>query len=95
MSLEQYIVRELKQDIKYLIKRVTELEGLIRDIKQSQQGPTESQRMQDELEPIDDGGHIESLKDRIKDLTNINEEHQKLNGQLRRELAGAIEKKYQ
>ena len=27
MSIEQYIVRELKQDIKYLIKRVGELES--------------------------------------------------------------------
>jgi len=26
MSLEQYIVRELKQDIKYLIKKVADLE---------------------------------------------------------------------
>ena len=51
---EQYIVRELKQDIKYLIKRVTDLEKKIEELKPSQKVYTESQRMQDELEPIDD-----------------------------------------
>ena len=49
---EQYIVRELKQDIKYLIKRVTDLEKKIEELKPSQKVYTESQRMQDELEPI-------------------------------------------
>ena len=60
MSIEQYIVRELKQDIKYLIKRVGELESRleqahptpkpVQDVKFN----TESQRMQAELEPIKD-----------------------------------------
>jgi len=31
MSIEQYIVRELKQDIKYLIKKVAELEQKLED----------------------------------------------------------------
>ena len=44
---EQYIVRELKQDIKYLIKRVTDLEKKIEELKPSQKVYTESQRMQD------------------------------------------------
>ena len=60
MALEQYIVRELRQDIKYLIKRVGELESRleqahptpkpVQDVKFN----TESQRMQAELEPIKD-----------------------------------------
>ena len=65
MSLEQYIVRELKEDIKYLIKRVTEIEKKIDELKPvekvytlshdaSGDVYTESKKMQDELEPIDD-----------------------------------------
>ena len=50
---EQYIVRELKQDIKYLIKRVTELEKKLEEAHPSPKPYTESQKMQDELEPIE------------------------------------------
>jgi hypothetical protein len=55
---EQYIVRELKQDIKYLIKRVGELESKLERAHPTQKPVqdvkfnTESQKMQDELEPI-------------------------------------------
>ena len=65
MTIEQYIVRELKEDIKFLIKKVTELEKKIDDIKPDKKSYTlshdasgdvytESKKMQDELEPIDD-----------------------------------------
>ena len=65
MTIEQYIVRELKEDIKFLIKKVTELEKKIDELKPSQKNYTllhdasgdvytESKKMQDELEPIDD-----------------------------------------
>ena len=53
MSLEQYIVRELKQDIKYLIKKVADLEQKL-EAHSTKKTYTESQRMQDELEPIKD-----------------------------------------
>ena len=59
MSLERYINRELKEDIKWLIKRVTEiqkkieeLEKKIKELKPKQKTYTESEKMQDELEPI-------------------------------------------
>ena len=63
MSLEQYIVRELKEDIKWLIKKVTEIEKKIDELKPvekvytlshdaSGDVYTESKKMQDELEPI-------------------------------------------
>jgi len=52
MSIEQYIVRELKQDIKYLIKKVGELESKLEEAHPTQKPPTESQKMQDDLEPI-------------------------------------------
>ena len=65
MGLEQYIVRELKEDIKYLIKKVTEIEKKIDELRPvekvytlshdaSGDVYTESKKMQDELEPIDD-----------------------------------------
>ena len=65
MSIEQYIVRELKQDIKYLIRKVTELEKKLEEAHPSQKVYTlshdasgdvytESEKMQDKLEPIDD-----------------------------------------
>ena len=54
MALEQYIVRELKEDIKLLIRKVTELEKKLEEAHPSPKPYTESQRMQDELEPIDD-----------------------------------------
>ena len=54
MSIEQYIVRELKQDIKYLIKKVDRLEKKLEEAHPTPKPITESQRMQDELEPIDD-----------------------------------------
>ena len=54
MALEQYIVRELKQDIKLLIKKVNELENKLEEAHPSPKPYTESQRMQDELEPIKD-----------------------------------------
>ena len=54
MSIEQYIVRELKQDIKYLIKKVADLEKKLEEAHPSPKPYTESQKMQDELEPIDD-----------------------------------------
>ena len=54
MGLEQYIVRELKEDIKLLIRKVTELEKKLEEAHPTQKPYTESQRMQDELEPIDD-----------------------------------------
>ena len=63
MGLEQYITRELKSDIKYLIRKVIELEKKIEELKSSQKVYTlshnasgdvytESKKMQDELEPI-------------------------------------------
>ena len=61
MALEQYIVRELKADIKLLINKVTELEQKIAELKPNrldlllkpiQDAHTESEKMQDELEPI-------------------------------------------
>ena len=54
MGIEQYIVRELKEDIKLLIRKVTELEKKLEEAHPSPKPYTESQRMQDELEPIDD-----------------------------------------
>ena len=54
MALEQYIVRELRQDIKFLIKKVADLESKLEEIRQIQKPYTESQKMQNELEPIDD-----------------------------------------
>ena len=56
MGIEQYIVRELKQDIKLLIKKVTELEKKLEEAHPTQKPYTytESQKMQDELEPIND-----------------------------------------
>ena len=54
MALEQYIVRELKEDIKLLIRKVTELEKKLEEAHPSPKPYTESQKMQDELEPIDD-----------------------------------------
>ena len=53
MSIEQYIVRELKQDIKYLIQKVDRLEQKLEEAHPTQKTPTESQRMQDQLEPIE------------------------------------------
>ena len=52
MALEQYIVRELKADIKLLINKVTELEQKLEKAHPSQKSYTESEKMQDELEPI-------------------------------------------
>ena len=52
--MEQYIVRELKEDIKLLIRKVTELEKKLEEAHPSPKPYTESQKMQDELEPIDD-----------------------------------------
>ena len=65
MGIEQYIVRELKEDIKLLIRKVTELEKKLEEAHPSQKVTTlshdasgdvytESKKMQDELEPIDD-----------------------------------------
>ena len=54
MGLEQYIVRELKEDIKLLIRKVTELEKKLEEAHPSPKPYTESEKMQDELEPIDD-----------------------------------------
>ena len=51
MALEQYIVRELKQDIKHLIQKVDRLEQKLEEAHPTPK-PTESQKMQDELEPI-------------------------------------------
>ena len=71
--MEQYIVRELKQDVKLLINKVTELEQKIAELHlkvirsllpiqkdytlshdASGDVYTESKKMQDELEPIND-----------------------------------------
>ena len=49
---EQYIVRELKEDIKLLIRKVTELEKKLEEAHPSPKPYTESQKMQDKLEPI-------------------------------------------
>ena len=54
MALEQYIVRELKRDIKYLIQKVADLEQKLEEAHPSEKPYTESQKMQDELEPIDE-----------------------------------------
>ena len=51
MALEQYIVRELKRDIKYLIQKVADLEQKLEEAHPTHK-PTESQKMQDDLEPI-------------------------------------------
>ena len=64
MALEQYIVRELKRDIKYLIQKVDSLEQKLEEAHQAQKVYTlnhdaggdvytESKKMQDELEPIE------------------------------------------
>ena len=52
MALEQYIVRELKRDIKYLIQKVDRLEQKLEEAHPTKKTHTESQKMQDELEPI-------------------------------------------
>ena len=61
MALEQYIVRELRQDIKYLIRKVEDLEQKIAELhlkairavlKPTQNAHTESEKMQEELEPL-------------------------------------------
>ena len=82
MALEQYIVRELKRDIKYLIQKVADLEQKIDELhlkvirsglKLTQKSYTlshdasgdvytESKKMQDELEPIDDSKTDETFK---------------------------------
>ena len=73
MALEQYIVRELKEDIKLLIRKVTELEKKLEEAHPSQKDYTlshnasgdvytESKKMQDELEPIDDSKTDETFK---------------------------------
>ena len=73
MGLEQYIVRELKEDIKLLIRKVTELEKKLEEAHPSQKAYTlshnasgdvytESKKMQDELEPIDDSRADETFK---------------------------------
>ena len=65
MALEQYIVRELKRDIKYLIQKVDRLEQKLEEAHPSEKPYilshdasgdvyTESKKMQDELEPIDE-----------------------------------------
>ena len=54
MALEQYIIRELKLDIKLLIRKVTEIEQKLEKAHPTQKPYTESQKMQDELEPIDE-----------------------------------------
>ena len=54
MALEQYIVRELKRDIKYLIQKVADLEQKLEEAHPTRNPSTESQRMQDQLEPIND-----------------------------------------
>ena len=54
MALEQYIVRELKRDIKYLIQKVADLEQKLEEAHPTKKTPTESQKMQDQLEPIND-----------------------------------------
>ena len=54
MALEQYIVRELKRDIKYLIQKVDRLEQKLEEAHPSPKPYTESEKMQDELEPIDE-----------------------------------------
>jgi len=53
MSIEQYIVRELKADIKLLISKVTELEQKLEEAHPTKKPYTESQKMQDDLEPIE------------------------------------------
>ena len=73
MGIEQYIVRELKEDIKLLIRKVTELEKKLEEAHPSQKDYTlshnasgdvytESKKMQDELEPIDDSRADETFK---------------------------------
>tara|TARA_Y100000758_G_scaffold283457_1_gene232306 strand:- start:257 stop:421 length:165 start_codon:yes stop_codon:yes gene_type:complete len=52
MAIEQYIVRELKQDIKLLIKKVDNLEQKLEEAHPTKKTHTESEKMQDELEPI-------------------------------------------
>ena len=69
MGLEQYIVRELKEDIKLLIRKVTEIEKKIEELKPDEKVYTlshdasgdvytESEKMQDELEPIAPGEEL-------------------------------------
>ena len=73
MALEQYIVRELKRDIKYLIQKVDRLEKKLEEAHPAQKVYTlkhdaggdvytESKKMQDELEPIDDSRADETFK---------------------------------
>ena len=52
MALEQYIVRELKRDIKYLIQKVADLEQKLEEAHPTPK-PIE-QKTAEELEPIND-----------------------------------------
>ena len=58
MSIEQYIVRELKQDIKYLIKKVDSLEQKLEEAHPTQKTPDPADVIREiekeKLEPIDD-----------------------------------------
>jgi hypothetical protein len=83
MGIEQYISRELKEDIKRLIRKVTELDKKIEELKASQKVYTlshnasgdvytESKRMQDELEPIDNS-KPEQVDETFKRYAQYNE----------------------
>ena len=54
MSIEQYIVRELKEDIKLLIKKVTEIDQKLGDVeginKETQKGSQEYRKLAGDIE---------------------------------------------
>ena len=77
MALEQYIVRELKRDIKYLIQKVDRLEQKLEEAHPSEKPYTESEKMQDELEPIDepDPSSPEGTFERYARYTEWNKTH--------------------
>ena len=53
-SIEQYIVRELKEDIKLLIKKVTEIDQKLGDVeginKETQKGSQEYRKLAGDIE---------------------------------------------
>ena len=86
MGIEQYISRELKSDIKHLIRKMTELEKKIEELKSSQKVYTlshnasgdvytESKKMQDELEPIDNSEQVDETFKRYAGYREWNKTH--------------------
>jgi hypothetical protein len=75
MSVEQYIVRELKEDIKWLIKRMTEIENKIvlsKDEKQKrQEAEKENDKLKADLARAKEDHQFDNLVHK-KELTELN-----------------------